>query len=93
MESNGRSDKPPLSTQQTGEGSCTRCGGLMIMEYYLDLEDDSGEIGITGLRCTSCGDVIDSVILRNRLNPTPDLLHGVKQRKYAQRFGHGEAES
>lgn len=93
MESNGRSDKALLPTQQTGEGSCTRCGGLMITEYYLDLEDDSGEIGITGLRCTSCGDVIDPVILRNRLNPMPDLLHGVKQRKYAQRFDHGEAES
>jgi hypothetical protein len=91
MESNGRSDKPPLITQQTGEGSCTRCGGLMIMEYYLDLEDDSGEIGITGLRCTSCGDVIDSVILRNRLNPTPDLLHGVKQRKYAQQVDRGKS--
>ena len=48
MESNGRSDKPPFPTQQTGEGSCTRCGGLMITEYYLDLEDDSGQIGITG---------------------------------------------
>jgi hypothetical protein len=65
----------------------------MITEYYLDLEDDTGQIGITGLRCTSCGDVIDSVILRNRLSPTPDLLQGPKQRKYAQRFDHGEAES
>jgi hypothetical protein len=61
-----------------------RCGGLMITEYYLDLEDDTGQIGITGLRCTSCGDVIDPVILRNRLNPMPDLLQGPKQRKYAQ---------
>jgi len=65
----------------------------MMTEYYLDLEDDTGQIGITGLRCTSCGDVIDSVILRNRLNPMPDLLHGVKQRKYAQRIDHGETES
>ena len=63
------------------------------MKYYLDLEDDTGQIGIMGLRCTSCGDAIDSVILRNRLNPMPDLLHGVKQRKYAQRIDHGEAES
>ena len=93
MESNGRPDNPPLPTQQTGEGICMRCGGLMMMEYYLDLEDDTGQIGIMGLRCTSCGDAIDSVILRNRLNPMPDLLHGVKQRKYAQRIDHGEAES
>ena len=69
-----------------------RCGRLMITEYYLDLEDDTGQIGIMGVRCTSCGEVIDPVILRNRLNPTPDLLHGAKQRKYAQRVDHGEVD-
>jgi hypothetical protein len=69
-----------------------RCGGLMITEYYLDLEDDTGQIGITGLRCTSCGEVVDPVILRNRLNPTPDLLYGAKQRKYAQRLDQGASK-
>jgi hypothetical protein len=64
----------------------------MITEYYLDLEDDTGQIGITGLRCTSCGEVIDPVILRNRLNPMPDLLQGAKQRKYAQRVDQGTAK-
>ncbi len=93
MESNGRPDNHPRSTSQAGEGICIRCGGLMITEHYLDLRDDTGQIGITGLRCTSCGEVIDPVILRNRLNPTPDLLHGAKQRKYAQRVDHGEADS
>jgi hypothetical protein len=93
VESNGRPDNPPRPTPLAGTDCCTRCGGLMITEYYLDLEDDTGQIGITGLRCTSCGDVIDPVILRNRLNPMPDLLHGAKERKYAQRFDHGEAES
>lgn len=92
MESNGRSDKPPLPIPQDDDGGCTRCGGLMIMEYYLDLEDDTGQIGITGMRCTSCGEVIDPVILRNRLDPTPNLLHGTKERKYAQRFDQGAAD-
>lgn len=92
MESNGRPDNPPRAVSQAGKNSCTRCDGLMIKEYYMDLEDDSGQIGITGMRCTSCGEVIDPVILRNRLDPTPDLLHGAKERKYAQRFDHGEAE-
>lgn len=69
-----------------------RCRGLMITEYYLDLEDDTGQIGITGLRCTSCGEVIDPAILRNRLNPMPDLLHVVKQRKYAQRVDQGKSK-
>jgi hypothetical protein len=65
----------------------------MVMEYYLDLQDDTGQIGITGLRCTSCGEVIDPVILQNRLNPTPDLSQGVKKRKYAQRFDHKGADT
>jgi len=69
-----------------------RCGELMVTEYYLDLEDDTGQIGITGLRCTSCGKVIDPVILRNRLNPTPNLLYVVKQRNYAQRVDQGELD-
>ena len=64
----------------------------MVMEYYMDLQDDTGQISITGLRCTSCGEVIDPVILRNRLNPTPNLSHGVKRRKYAQRIDHGESD-
>ena len=49
----------------------------MIKEYYLDLDDDTGQIGITGLRGSSCGEVIDPVILQNRLDPTPNLLHVV----------------
>lgn len=59
----------------------------------MDLQDDTGQIGITGFRCTSCGEVVDPVILRNRLNPTPSLLHVVKQRKYAQRVDQGESDS
>lgn len=64
----------------------------MVTEYYMDLQDDTGQIGITGFRCTSCGEVIDSVILRNRLNPTPNLLHVVKQRKYAQWVDQDESD-
>jgi hypothetical protein len=64
----------------------------MITEYYLDLEDDTGQIGITGLRFTNCGEVIDPVILQNRLNPMSDLLQGAKQRKYAQRLDQGTSK-
>ena len=64
----------------------------MVTEYYMDLQDDTGQIGITGFRCTSCGEVIDSVILRNRVNPAPSLVHVVKQRKYAQRVDQDEAD-
>lgn len=56
----------------------------MVKEYYLDFQDDTGQISITGFRCLSCGEVIDPVILHNRLNQTPDLVHVVKRRKYSQ---------
>ena len=91
MASNGRPDNPLPFTPLSGDRICRRCGGLLVTEYYLDLQDDTGQIGITGLRCTSCGEVVDPVILRNRLNQTPDLLHGTKQRKYAQRVDPGES--
>jgi hypothetical protein len=64
----------------------------MVIEYYMDLQDDTGQIGITGFRCSSCGEVIDPVILQNRLNHPPDLLHVVKRRKYAQRVGQDESD-
>lgn len=85
MASNGGPNNPTPSIPQGGQDISVRCGGLMVQEYYLDLQDDTGQIGITGFRCTSCGEVVDPVILRNRLNQTSDLLHGAKQRKYAQR--------
>ena len=92
MESNGSPDNSPRATSQAGRGNCTRCGGLMIKEYYTDLLDDTGQIGIMGLRCISCGEVIDPVILRNRVNPTADLVHVAKQRKYAQRVDQGKSD-
>jgi len=64
----------------------------MVTEYYLDLQDDTGQIGITAVRCTGCGEVIDPVIIRNRLKPTQNLLHVVKQRNYAQRVDQGESD-
>ena len=91
MASNGRPNNSLPFPQPSGNRICMRCGGLLVTEYYLDLQDDTGQIGITGLRCTSCGEVVDPVILRNRLNQTPDLLHGTMQRKYAQRVDRGES--
>jgi len=51
----------------------------------MDLQDDTGQIDVTVWRCTSCGEVIDPTILRNRVKPSPNLLYGTKQRKFAQR--------
>ena len=90
MESNGRPDQPVADTWHLDD-ICARCGGLMVVEYYIDLQDDTGQIGITALRCTSCGEVIDPTILRNREPPPPNLLYGTKQRQYAQRLEPDES--
>lgn len=46
---------------QRGRALCTRCGGLLVTEHYLDLHYDTGQIDFTALRCASCGEVIDPV--------------------------------
>jgi hypothetical protein len=52
---------------------CQKCNGFMSYEkfYNTDLEDN-----FLGFRCVHCGEIIDSVILRNRLrifNKEPGL--------------------
>jgi hypothetical protein len=64
----------------------------MVLEHYMDLQDDTGQIGMTALRCTSCGEVVDPVILQSRFKPAPNLLYGMKQRKYSQRVDQGESD-
>lgn len=91
MESNGRPDKPSSSIPHISD-ICARCGGLMVWEHYMDLRDDTGQIGMTALRCTSCGEVIDPIILQNRVKPVPNLLYGTKQRQYAQRIDESESD-
>jgi len=87
---NGSPNNSP-STPHEGD-VCVRCGGLMVVEHYIDLQDDTGQIGLTALRCMSCGEVIDHVILENRFRPAPNLIYGTKQRKYAQRVDQGESD-
>jgi hypothetical protein len=40
---------------------CPRCSGLMVAECCQDLSDHRAQ------RCVQCGEVIDPVILQNRL--------------------------
>ncbi len=46
---------------------CTRCGGLMVADRYIDLLDDTGKLEFTADRCIQCGEVVDQIILRNRI--------------------------
>ncbi len=41
---------------------CYRCGGLMVFEKFFGISED-----FYGWRCLFCGEIIDKVILENRL--------------------------
>ena len=60
-------------TLRDGNPACSRCGGLMVGDRYIDLQDDTGCIEFNALRCVQCGQVIDPVILQNRLCPVAVL--------------------
>jgi uncharacterized Zn finger protein len=44
--------------------SCIRCHGVMVLEVIRHPGYENNPI--TQIRCTSCGNVIDEVILENR---------------------------
>ena len=46
---------------------CSRCHGLMLKDYFLDMEGGFGEMWSLSWRCLSCGAVHDAVIEQNRL--------------------------
>ena len=58
---------------------CTRCGGLIIPEAFRD-------VGICSLgwHCLLCGEMVDSVILRNRAVPLITLLIDEEQADWEQ---------
>ena len=65
------------------EWTCTRCGGLMVQDFCLDVLDNIGESEFAAKRCVQCGEVVDPVILRNRgarqepMKAHPAKLHSI----------------
>ncbi|MBX3237645.1 MAG: hypothetical protein KF814_15975 [Nitrospiraceae bacterium] len=84
MASHGNLNDSSALPTTAGSPRCSRCGGLLVTEYYMDLQDDTGQIDFTALRCAMCGNVTDAVILKNRNSPPPNLLYGTKARKFSQ---------
>lgn len=52
-----------------GSRDCQRCGGLLVTERMDSAADTLLEQHISALRCVQCGDILDHVILRNRMDP------------------------
>ena len=58
--------------------TCTRCGGLMVQDFCLDVLSNMGESEFAAKRCVQCGEVVDSMILLNRqLGQEPMTVHRV----------------
>ena len=50
---------------------CARCRGLMVVDRFTDLLDETGQITFGGWRCLSCGEIVDPVIVSNRVRKVP----------------------
>ncbi len=46
---------------------CPRCAGRMVSTTYEDINDDTGQIYFPAYRCMICGEVLDPLIMSNRL--------------------------
>ena len=55
-----------VSSALPHKSMCARCGGLMVQDFYLDVLGNIGESEFAAKRCVQCGEVVDSIILRNR---------------------------
>jgi hypothetical protein len=49
--------------------SCTRCGGLMVLEAICDLMEEESRTRIDATRCVNCGNFEDAIIRANRVTP------------------------
>ncbi len=56
------------ASEQLSTRCCARCEGLLVTEWYYDL-DNTGEPNIETFRCVQCGHRVDPVILQNRIQP------------------------
>ena len=79
---------PPLpASNQFDTRTCARCAGLLVNEWYYDLEN-TGEHSVKTLRCVQCGHRVDPVILQNQIRPPVEHqpVRPVRQR-YSTRTG------
>lgn len=56
------------------ESTCSRCGGLMVSDFCMDLMNSTGELEFAAKRCVQCGEVVDPLILRNRVTRHEPIL-------------------
>ena len=83
----GQAMRPLPASEQFDTRTCARCAGLLVNEWYYDLES-TGEHSVETLRCVQCGHRVDPVILRNQIRPLVETQHGRSVRpRYSTRTG------
>lgn len=45
---------------------CTRCGGLLVIDDFMDLQQERSQMRSQGYRCVNCGCIEDPTIRANR---------------------------
>lgn len=53
---------------------CDKCGGLMVVDSYLNFEGDRNQVWLGHWRCVNCGNTVDPRILKNRLQ-----IHNIRR--------------
>lgn len=61
---------------------CGRCGGIFVVENCLDVRDDTGQMRFEAMRCVQCGDVLDPLIMKNRLRPIAKPIKTTSRRNW-----------
>ncbi len=65
----------PVELEKTvSPDACTRCGGLLVSHWCMNVNYDAGGMEILTKRCLQCGEVIDPVILENRQHPEREAM-------------------
>lgn len=72
--------QPFSASRQLSTRCCARCEGLLVTEWYYDLQY-SGVHNTEPLRCVQCGHRVDPVILQNQIQ-LAIMRHSVQQTRH-----------
>lgn len=69
--------KPAADTRHCKEEvpmDCPRCHGLMVGDDFIDVRESYVPMSMGGLRCVSCGNIVDPIIARNRMRQVTGVV-------------------
>lgn len=70
------------SKRMVNKMKCPKCNGLMIYEKFMDMEESSSFF-FYGWRCVSCGSIVDSTIMANKVYKDREKKSKVRRLKKA----------